>query len=72
MVVAAAKQLSQVGDGLLVNLVVHRPAVAGFQDGHAGAAEVEQVHLHLLQNGQRQRRRPGIEVVNARRHGFPA
>ena len=30
--------------------------------------KVELVRLHLLQDGQRQRRRAGIEIVDARRH----
>ena len=67
----AAEQNLQVGDGLLMNFVVYGPPVAGFQDGHAGAAEVEQFGLGPLQDGQRQRRWSRVEIVHARRHDFP-
>ena len=43
-------------------------AVAHLHDGHAAAVPVEQLGLRLFENGLRQLRRAGREIVNSVRH----
>ena len=69
VVVGQAQQLGHVGDGFRVDGVVRLAAVRVFHDGHAGAGEIGQLGLGLLEDFQGEGRGTGVEVVRSA-HSF--
>ena len=65
IVVAEIHELLDVGFRLVLHRCVFLRAVADFEDRFAASAEVQELCLCFLEDGQRQRRRAGIEVVDA-------
>jgi len=59
------EERTQVGLGLLDGGVELLPAVAHLHDAHPGAVVVHQLRLRPLEDGERQRRGPRREVVDA-------
>ena len=70
IVVAEPHELLDVRLCLLVDFVVGGGAVTGLEDGHARAAEVQQLRLHFPEDILGQNGRAGIEVINAFVHGI--
>src|SRR5690606_31056199 len=60
------EELTEQRQRLLVDGVVHLPAVAVLHDAHAAASELEELLARLLEDGERQSGRAGAEVVYAR------
>ena len=62
IVLRTAEEGTEIRDSLVVHLFIQRTAVTHFQHGHPRVGKVQEVVLHLLEDGQGEAAGPGLKL----------